>query len=42
MFSRAPPTLVRTMNARILVVDDDASISEMIGIVLRALSLIHI
>ena len=36
MFSRAPPTLVRTMNARILVVDDDASISEMIGIVLRA------
>jgi two-component system response regulator MtrA len=29
-------TLVRTMNARILVVDDDTAISEMIGIVLRA------
>src|SRR5690606_6733499 len=29
-------TLVPTMNARILVVDDDTAISEMIGIVLRA------
>src|SRR6187549_2894280 len=35
MFS-CSTTLERTMNPRILVVDDDTAISEMIGIVLRA------
>jgi len=34
-FARTPPRRQRTMTARILVVDDDTALAEMIGIVLR-------